>query len=82
MIRSIRRKFTFIAMLSLIGTMAVLCAAIGIGNHCITANRVDRAISVLRQNGRSFLPSGSHPAPQTSISRSPRKRPLKRGISL
>ena len=63
MIRSIRRKFILIAMASLIGTMAVLCAAIGFGNHCITANRVDRAISVLRQNDGSFLPPGSNSDP-------------------
>lgn len=63
MIRSIRRKFIVIAMLSLIGTMTVLCAAIGTGNHCVTANRVDHAISVLRQNDGSFLPPGPHSDP-------------------
>ena len=59
MIRSLRRKFLLIAMASLIGTMAVLCAAIGIGNYCATTNRVDRAIFILHQNGGSFLPPGS-----------------------
>ena len=56
MIPSLRRKFILIAMTSLIGTMAVLCTAIGIGNHYITANRVDKAISILYQNGGTFLP--------------------------
>ena len=60
MIRSLRRKFILIAMASLIGTMAVLCAAIGIGNYCATTNRVDKAISILYQNGGTFLPPGSH----------------------
>lgn len=56
MIRSLRRKFILIAMASLVGTMVVLCTAIAIGNHCIATNRVDHAISVLRQNNGSFLP--------------------------
>lgn len=60
MIRSLRRKFILIAMASLIGTMLLLCAAIGIGNYHATTNRVDRAISILHQNGGTFLPPGSH----------------------
>lgn len=60
MIRSLRRKFILIAMVSLVGTMAVLCTAIGIGDHYITTNRVDKAISILHQNGGTFLPPGSH----------------------
>ena len=60
MIRSLRRKFILIAMASLIGTMAVLCTAIGIGNHYITANRVDKAILILHQNGGTFLPPDAH----------------------
>lgn len=60
MIRSLRRKFILIAMVSLIGTMAVLCTAIGIGNHYITANRVDRAILHLHQNGGTFRPPDAH----------------------
>lgn len=60
MIPSLRRKFILIAMASLIGTMAVLCTAIGISNHYITANRVDKAISILHQNGGTFLPPGTH----------------------
>lgn len=60
MIRSLRRKFILIAMASLIGTMAVLCVAIGIGNYCATTNRMDKAIFILYQNGGTFLPPGSH----------------------
>lgn len=60
MIPSLRRKFILIAMASLIGTMAILCAAIGIGNYYATTNRVDRAIFILHQNGGTFLPPGSH----------------------
>lgn len=56
MISSLRRKFILIAMASLIGTMFLLCAAIGIGNYCATASRMDRAISILHQNGGAFLP--------------------------
>ncbi len=56
MIRTLRRKFILIAMLSLIGTMAVLCIAIGVGNHFTAAGRADRAISMLYQNGGSFGP--------------------------
>ncbi len=60
MISSLRRKFILIVMASLIGTMAVLCAAIGIGNYYVTTNRVDKAIFILYQNGGTFLPPGSH----------------------
>ncbi|MCI8477480.1 MAG: GHKL domain-containing protein [Oscillospiraceae bacterium] len=63
MIRSLRRKFILIAMISLVGTMAVLCTAIGIGNHYITTNRVDHAIFLLRQNGGIFLPPGPRSDP-------------------
>lgn len=63
MIRSLRRKFILIAMASLVGTMVVLCTAIAIGNHCITTNRVDHAISVLHQNDGSFLPPGPRSDP-------------------
>ena len=58
MIRSLRWKFIWIAMMSLLGTMTVLCVSIGIGNHWITTRRADRAISLLHQNGGTFLPSG------------------------
>lgn len=57
MIRSLRRKFMLIAMLSLLGTMALLCVAIGVGNHFAAATIADRAISLLYQNGGIFLPS-------------------------
>ena len=56
MIRSLRRKFILIAMLSLLGTMVVLCAAIGVGDHIAATTRADRAISLLHQNGGTFLP--------------------------
>ena len=56
MIRSIRRKIIIIAMLSLVGTMTVLCTAIGIGSYYTTASRIDRAIALLYQNGGTFLP--------------------------
>ena len=58
MIRSLRRKFILIAMASLVGTMAVLCAAIGFGNRYTTTRRMDKAISILHQNGGTFLPPG------------------------
>lgn len=63
MIRSLRRKLILIAMTSLIGTMAVLCAAIGFGNRYATTRRVDKAISILYQNGGTFLPPGSRVDP-------------------
>lgn len=66
MIRSLRRKFILIAMASLIGTTAVLCTAISIGNHYATTNRVDRAILHLYQNGGTFLPPASHFDPSDS----------------
>ena len=64
MIRSLRRKFILIAMASLVGTMAVLFAAIGAGNHYAAAKRADLVISLLRENGGAFLPPGprSNPA--------------------
>ena len=63
MIRSLRRKFILIAMTSLVGTMVVLCTAIGIGNHYITTNRMDHAISLLYQNGGAFRAPGPHSDP-------------------
>lgn len=63
MLCSLRRKFILIAMPSLLGTMAVLCAAIGVGNYYAATNRMDRAISLLRQNGGSFLHSDSRSDP-------------------
>ena len=58
MIRSLRRKFILIAMASLVGTMAIFCLAIGIGNHYITTNQVDHVIFLLRQNSGTFHPPG------------------------
>lgn len=58
MIRLLRRKFLFIAMVSLLGTLTVLCGAIGIINHYTTTKRADRAITMLHQNGGQFIPPG------------------------
>ena len=63
MIRSLRRKFILIAMASLVGTMAVLCAAIGFGSRYTTTRRVDKAISILYQNGGTFIPPGARVDP-------------------
>ncbi len=54
MIRSLRRKFILIAMLSLLGTLVILCGAIGVGNYIATADRADRAIALLYQNDGVF----------------------------
>ena len=54
MIRSLRRKFILIAMLSLTGTVAVLCTAICIGIRFTVTDRVDRAIELLYQNHGEF----------------------------
>ena len=56
MIRSLRRKFILIAIFSLLGTLAILCAAIAVGNYMVTTDRADRAISLLYQNGGEFPP--------------------------
>ena len=59
MIRTLRKKFIAIAMLSLLGTMTVLCATIGIGNYCVAASRADKAIDILYQNDGEFpVPDG------------------------
>ncbi len=71
MIRSLRRKFILIAMASLVGTMVVLCTAIGIGNYCINTNRVDHAIALLRQNGGRFLPPVGNTVSYTHLTLSP-----------
>ena len=60
MIPSLRRKFILIAMASLIGTMTVLCTAIGTGNYYATTSRADNIIFLLHQNKGTFLPPGSH----------------------
>lgn len=54
MIRSLRRKFILIAMVSLLGTMVVLCAGIGIWNYHAAADRADKAIELLYENGGGF----------------------------
>ena len=60
MIRTLRKKFIAIAMLSLLGTMTVRCATIGIGNYCVAASRADKAIDILYQNDGEFpVPDGN-----------------------
>lgn len=54
MIRTLRRKFILIAMLSLLGTLTVLCVAIGIGNRCAVSRQADRGIELLYQYGGEF----------------------------
>lgn len=54
MIRLLRRKFIVIAMLSLVGTLTVLCTAINIGTHYTNIDRTDRAIDLLYQNNGAF----------------------------
>ena len=64
MIRTLRRKFIAIAMLSLLGTLTVLCGAIAAGNAYITADRADRAIDLLYQNSGEFpSPPEARPDP-------------------
>ena len=63
MIRSLRRKFILIAMLSLLGTLAALCAAVGMGNYSTTARRADLAIGLLYQNDGQFPLPDTPPDP-------------------
>ncbi len=58
MIQSLRRRFILIAMLSMLGTMVVLCTAIGVWNSHAAAVRSDNVIELLYQNGGEF------PAPE------------------
>ena len=61
MIRSLRRRFLLIAMLSLLGTLAVLCTAIGLGAHYTATSRADRAITLLYENDGVFpAPAETH----------------------
>lgn len=54
MIRSLRKKFIFLAMASLLVTMALLCAAIGLGSHALVTERADSIIDLLHENGGEF----------------------------
>lgn len=54
MIRSLRWKFIGAAMLSLLGTVAVLCAAISLGTYHISKDRADLAIRFLYENKGEF----------------------------
>ena len=65
MIRTLRRRFIAIAMLSLLGTLAVLCTAIGVGTYLSTSDRVDRAIDLLYEN-RGEFPAPPETAPNPS----------------
>ena len=61
MIRTLRRRFILIAMASLLGTLTVLCTAISVGNYLVTADRADRAIELLHENGGEFPPPPDGP---------------------
>lgn len=54
MIGSLRKKFIFLAMASLIVTMVLLCAAIGLGSHALVTERADSIIDLLHENGGEF----------------------------
>ena len=83
MIRTLRKKFIGIAMLSLLGTMAVLCATIGIGNYYVAASRADKAIDILYQMAaNSRCRTAMQVPPPTQAFRSRRKRRLRPAISL
>lgn len=50
-------------MLALLGTLAFLVAAIAVGNAILSANRADRAIALLYENGGAFPTPDSAPNP-------------------
>ena len=78
MIRSLRRRFLLIAMLSLLGTLAVLCTAIGLGAHYTATSRADRAITLLYENlPRRRLTTRQRPSGSTL----PRRLPSRPAIS-
>ena len=54
MIRSLRRRFLVIAMLSLAGTLFLLCLAINLGYRLVSTHRADTVIGTLHQNAGSF----------------------------
>lgn len=54
MIRTLRRRFILIAMASLIGTLVVFYAGIGISSLHATTWRMDRVLSLLYENGGEF----------------------------
>lgn len=54
MISSLRRRFLVIAMLSLAGTLFLLCLAINVGYRLINTHRADTVIHTLYQNAGSF----------------------------
>ena len=64
MIRTLRRKFIAIAMLSLLGTLIVLCGAIAVGNAYVAEGRADRVIELLYENAGEFpAPPEARPDP-------------------
>lgn len=63
MIRSLRRKFILIAIASLLGTFAVLCAFILGSNYLATAKRSDAAILALRETNGALTPPAAGQAP-------------------
>ncbi len=65
MISKLRRKFILIATLCMLGTLTVLCIAIGLSNYQATADRADLIISTLYQNGGEF-PLPERPADPTT----------------
>ena len=56
MISSLRRRFLVIAMLSLAGTLFLLCLAINVGYRLINTHRADTVIHTLYQNAGSDHP--------------------------
>lgn len=54
MIRTLRRKFILIAMVSLIGTLTIICAAIAGGTYSGITQRADKIIQLLHQNEGEF----------------------------
>lgn len=54
MIPSLRRRFLLIAMLSLAGTLLLLCLAINMGYRLINTQRADDVLQTLYDNGGTF----------------------------
>ena len=63
MIRSLRRRFILIAMVSLTVTLAILCAAVNIGYRAISAEQADTVISLLYQYEGDFPAPTQQPDP-------------------
>ena len=63
MIRRLRKKFIWIAMLSLLGTMLLLCAGISFGNYIFTTSGADMIIQMLHENDGQFPTPEIRPSP-------------------